>query len=199
MRTSENIELISTALAAAQGEFPHLEKNRDNPFFKSKYADLADIVANCRPTLSKHGLALLQPISIDNGRVVITTRLVHKSGQWFEEPLSMRPDKDSPQAIGSAATYGRRYGAEAMLGVAASVDDDGNEATGNTKNQTEATGNTKNQTKAPYTGIPQEKAWLASTLRTRGVTDPDKMREFHLKAMGKTTDDIEYMIQGGNL
>lgn len=129
MKTSDDIKDICGALAKAQGEFDQIKKNATNTFFKTKYADLDAILKACNPALSKNGLALIQAPSFEEGRVYVKTRLVHSSGQWFETDLSLKPDKgDNAQAIGSAITYARRYSVEAILGVSASIDDDGEEA-----------------------------------------------------------------------
>lgn len=174
MKTSESIESISTALATAQGEFPSVEKTKDNPYFKSKYADLSDILNACRPILAKHGLALIQAVSHDNGRIIVTTRLVHKSGQWFESSLSLRPDKDTPQAIGSVTTYGRRYSAEAMLGIAATHDDDGNVATyGNQAPTMNFKPNYEPKVVEIYTGTSPQKKILNDIFTSLQIKDVD--------------------------
>lgn len=135
MRTSETIDLISGALALAQAEFKPVAKNKQNPHFKNWYADLASIFDATRPSLSKHGIAISQFPSFSEGRVEITTRLLHKSGQWLENTLSLKPSGDTPQALGSAITYGKRYGVEAILGVSGEDEDDGNEASKSNGNQ----------------------------------------------------------------
>jgi len=129
MKTSGSIELLATALSAAQGEFPKIEKNRTNSFFKSSYADLEIIIATCKPVLGKYGLAVIQPISFhSDGFLVITTVILHKSGQWLSEELWLRPKSQDVQEIGKVITYGRRYAYQSMVGVVAEDDDDGNSA-----------------------------------------------------------------------
>lgn len=128
MRTSDNIELIVTALASAQAEFESVKKSKTNPAFKSKYAELADIFDAVKPALTKYGLAIVQAPSFADGRITVTTRLFHKSGQWLETSLSLRPAADDAQKIGSAITYARRYSLSSLLGIAADEDDDGNAA-----------------------------------------------------------------------
>lgn len=191
MKTSEQIDLISAALSLAQGEFPTIAKTRDNPFFKSKYADLSDILIACTLSLSKNGLALAQPLSMDNGRVVITTRLVHKSGQWFEESLSMKPEKDTPQSIGSTATYGRRYGAEGMLGVSATQDDDGNHATGNVEQKA------KTESGPPvFINKPEQAVKLEALFNELGIKDELTQMNLTKELMGKPLQMIRpYIIK----
>ena len=138
-RRSENVNELAAALAKAQGEIANAAKDADNPFFRSKYADLASVWDAIRRPLSANGLAVLQPAAVDGARVTVTTLLTHASGQWVESSLTMMAmqqvkgsgweEAKNPQAIGSAITYARRYSLSAMVGVAPE-DDDGNAATG---------------------------------------------------------------------
>ena len=130
MEQSLEIGELAAALAIAQGEITGALKDSANPFFKSKYADLASVWDACRASLSKQGLAVIQiPSTGDNGAAVITTTLAHKSGQWMRGSLALMPVKGDPQGMGSAYTYARRYALAAMVGVA-QVDDDANAASG---------------------------------------------------------------------
>ncbi len=126
MKTSTDINEIAAALAAAQGEMKNPLKDSDNPFFKSKYADLAANIDAARPALAKHGIACVQtPYSVD-GAIGVITRLIHASGQWIEsDALSAMPKDSGPQAVGTCVTYLRRYQYAPMVGLAAE-DDDGN-------------------------------------------------------------------------
>jgi hypothetical protein len=128
MQRSETINEISAALAKAQGMLRPAIKDTINPFFKSVYADLAAIIDVIREPLSSNGLAIFQSIETDAGDVVITTLLSHTSGQWIETALRLKPTKNDPQGVASAATYGRRIGLQSLVGVAADTDDDGNAA-----------------------------------------------------------------------
>lgn len=128
MRTSDNIDLISAALCEVQGIMSAAKKTKINPHLKSPYATLPDCYDALREPLHKHGLSLLQPASLADGRVVITTRILHKSGQWIESELSLKPSKDDPQAVGSCITYGCRYSLS-ILGLSTVEDDDGNKST----------------------------------------------------------------------
>ena len=123
---SPTIALIACALAEAQGEMEDAAKDRANPHFNSRYADLASVVQAVRTPLSKHGIAFLQPTSFDAGRVVVRTILVHKSGEWMASELSAKAQQDTPQGIGSTITYLRRYSLMSMTGIA--PDDDDGEA-----------------------------------------------------------------------
>ncbi len=104
------------------------KKDATNPHFKSRYADFAAVVDASRPVLSKHGLAIVQSTPADGPTVTVVTRLMHISGEWIESSVTMRSKDDSPQGIGSAITYGRRYGWSTLIGLAADDDDDGNKS-----------------------------------------------------------------------
>lgn len=132
---SEQINELAAALAAAQAEFSAVPKGSDNEFFKSKYADLADVIKTGSPVAAKHGLAVTQWIGFDDKGDVLTTVLLHTSGQFVSDTMRLHSSKldrqgnilpPDPQALGSATTYGRRQAYMAALGLVADVDDDGN-------------------------------------------------------------------------
>ncbi len=129
METSNEIDKLVGALAKAQSKITGALKDSANPFFKSKYADLASCWDACRGPLSENGIAIIQGASADDTGVTVTTTLAHESGQWMRSNLRMVPKDSSPQGIGSAVTYGRRYGLTSMVGIA-QIDDDGNQASG---------------------------------------------------------------------
>ena len=129
MRTSDSIDLLAAALAAAQGKMKNATLNKVNPHFKSKYADLAQIRDTVTPPLAENGIAVTQGTDFIDGTLCVITRLVHKSGQWIESvfPISL----DKPQAMGSAYTYAKRYSLSAICNIAADEDDDANSANEN--------------------------------------------------------------------
>jgi len=128
MDRSEQLDKLATALADAQGEFPVVPKEANNPFFKSKYADLASIIKTIQPVLAKHGLSVVHTLEDADTGLLVRTTLLHKSGQYISGVMRMRPTKDDPQAYGSATTYAKRYGLSAVLNLATDEDDDGNAA-----------------------------------------------------------------------
>lgn len=129
MLKSEQVNELAAALAKAQGQLEGAKKSSNNPFFKSKYADLAECWNTCREALTANEISVIQmPEEInENGRLNITTMLTHSSGQYISSTLTMTVTKLDPQAIGSAITYGRRYALAAMVGLA-QEDDDGEKA-----------------------------------------------------------------------
>ncbi len=131
MNQSEQINEIAGALAKAQGDIKGAAKDSTNPHFKSKYADLASVWDACRQALSKNGLSVIQTPDTTADGVFLYTTLAHSSGQWIRGVMPVRPVQDTPQGLGSAMTYARRYSLASMVGVAPDDDDDGNAATAN--------------------------------------------------------------------
>ena len=138
MKKSETIAELAKALAAAQGEFEAVDRGATNPFFNSKYADLPSVVKAASPILSKHGIAVSQLPDFDGDNDLLTTLIMHESGEWIEATMRLflvRQVKGEgwvesldPQSQGSAQTYGRRYSYSGGVGVVTEVDDDGNAA-----------------------------------------------------------------------
>lgn len=124
-----NPELFA-ALAKAQGEIENASKNAANPHFRSKYADLAEVLNTIRPVFSANGLSLFQTPGYDGSVANVTTVLAHESGGYITSTASCVPAKADAQGIGSATTYLRRYSAAAVAGIA-QEDDDGNAAAHN--------------------------------------------------------------------
>lgn len=130
MNKSETISELSKALAKAQGEMQSAKKSSDNPFFKSKYADLHEVMDSIREPLSKYGLSISQLVQPDEERAIVETVLLHESGEWLSSTIILRPVKADPQGMGSAITYARRYSVSSIVGLASEKDDDANEASG---------------------------------------------------------------------
>jgi len=131
METSDEINELATALAKAQGEIEGATKDTENPFLKSKYADLGSVWAVARKPLSDNGLSVVQtPENCDSGNISLKTILFHSSGQWLASILEMPVTKQDPQGYGSAISYARRYSFAAIIGVySEDEDDDGESAT----------------------------------------------------------------------
>lgn len=123
------IKKIAAAIVKVQSEIHNPSNTATNPFFKSKYAPLSEILKEIRPLLAKHGLATFQEAAGDGDHVCIKTHLLHESGESISTNwLRVRPDKGTAQGAGSAITYLRRYQLSALLNISSEDDDDGNAA-----------------------------------------------------------------------
>lgn len=146
MRRSDSIAKLTEALAKAQAEMAPAVKRAHNDYFHSKYATLAEVAQACLPLLAKNGIAVYQPATSGDGRMVtVTTHIHHVSDEWMEEDMTVEPrpeakndkggnpipgtDFVTAQALGSAITYMRRYCLASMVGVVTD-DDDGAAASG---------------------------------------------------------------------
>lgn len=127
---SESINELAMSLVKAQAEFSAVPKGSVNPFFKSKYAGLPEVVQHTAPVLAKHGLAVSQFIThSEDGTDSLLTYLIHESGQFIAYSMHLHLAKEDMQSFGSACTYARRYSYMSCLGLVADEDDDGNSAT----------------------------------------------------------------------
>lgn len=136
MKKSQEINELAKALCEAQKVLKPAPKDSTNPFFKSKYTDLATVIETAREPLTANGLSVSQVMTETEGwKVNLTTILMHTSGQWIESTLSMGVAKQDPQGMGSAITYARRYAYAAIIGLASEADDDGNSASAKTVEQ----------------------------------------------------------------
>jgi hypothetical protein len=117
---------IYQALDAARAEFPTIVKNRTNPHFKSKYADLQAILEAVEPKLREHGLGLFQHTRTGDleTELVLLSDPTQRLGCWTEVGTGL-----DPQKMGSAITYARRYGIVTLLGLVTEDDDDANATT----------------------------------------------------------------------
>jgi hypothetical protein len=120
----------SSALVAAIGDLSNVAKTAANPYFKSKYAPLDAIIDATRPILLKHGLAISQTPLFLEGTAGVETTIIHKAGHSTTTTLLLPLKDQSPQGVGGAITYARRYALAAVLGIASEDDDDGNVSSG---------------------------------------------------------------------
>lgn len=129
METSESIKELATALNKAQAEMSGAKKGKENPFFKSKYADMNAVVDAVRIPFCDNGLSYAQLPLFRDGFVGVETILMHTSGEWMRGELLLPMTKQDPQAAGSAITYARRYALQSIAGIP-SEDDDANSTRG---------------------------------------------------------------------
>ncbi len=124
MKHSEQLDKIAPALAKAQAEMVGAKKLSNNPFFKSKYADLTSIWIACKEALHSNNLSVIQSPVSSEGRIGVGTMLLHSSGQFVQDEFTLGVKKENdPQADGSSITYARRYSLAAFVGVCPEDDD----------------------------------------------------------------------------
>jgi len=128
MKHSNELKQLAGALSKAQSEMSGAKKSAKNPFFKSNYANLEEVINCIKDPFANHGLSFLQfPVSAD-GFAGVETTIMHESGEWVSNEFMLKCAKNDPQGMGSAITYARRYGLQSAVGLP-SEDDDGNAAT----------------------------------------------------------------------
>lgn len=127
MNTSESIAEIAKALIIFHVKVETIKKDATNPFFKSKYASLSNILEAINEPLIESGLAIAQ---FPCGNYGLKTMLMHgDSGEFIETEYDMKPVQDSPQGRGQVITYQRRYALSSILMLQIDEkmnDDDGN-------------------------------------------------------------------------
>ncbi len=151
---SEQIDLLAAALVKAQAAMKPASMNKVNPHFKSRYADLSSVIESIRKPLTDNGLAFTQTVHFEvENTLYLWTTLLHTSGQWLraEYPL---PTNATPQQLGSALTYARRYSLSAITGTAADDDLDG-EGTSDLVQAKQSF----NEKRIPMVGKPNEDNW----------------------------------------
>lgn len=127
-RGTSDLGKIYGALAKAQAEMKVAGLNAENPYFKSRYADLQSIVEASRPALTKNELGVLQEILTNpDGQTVLHTVLTHSSGQYIESRMRITPPKNDIQTISSYITYLKRICYASLIGVVTGEEDDDGE------------------------------------------------------------------------
>lgn len=126
---SESIGALAAALSKAQADITGALKDSQNPFFKSKYADLASCWDACRKQLATNGLSVIQTTRMTDQGLMLVTTLAHSSGEWIAGEMPVLTKDASPQGQGSGITYARRYALAAIVGLA-QIDDDAEAAQG---------------------------------------------------------------------
>lgn len=127
MEKSDSIKSLAIAMCKAQSEMGGAHKGANNPFFKSKYADLGSVIEVVKEPFANNGLSYVQfPIN-DGDKIGVETILMHESGDWLSGSFTVKASKQDAQGAGSVITYCKRYGLQAVAGIP-SEDDDGNAA-----------------------------------------------------------------------
>lgn len=129
------MQKLATALLTFREKIESIKKDADNPFFKSKYADLPSILEWIKKPMKESGLALTHWLkNTENGFICVSTLIETTSGESMTSEFPIFGQK--PQEVGSSTTYARRYNTLALLDIPTDEDDDGN--TANTAGRTKA-------------------------------------------------------------
>lgn len=154
MNSSNTISKLAGALTKAQVEMPVVKFDAKNPFLKNKYATLQAVVQASVPVMHKYGLSIAQFSISQDGRVGVRTILMHESGEWIEDVITVVPETAKGlslnQATGVTLTYLRRYSWASVLGLVADEDGDG-DTHAETKNNEDAN--------AKVTALMAERTW----------------------------------------
>lgn len=114
---------IHSAIVKFQSQLRPVNKDSENPFFKSSYADLSSILQAVVPLLTENDLAIIQPMRVENGVTILVTKIIHSSGDFLQSEMIL-PSHADPQKFGSLITYYKRYQLQAILGVSTKDEDD---------------------------------------------------------------------------
>ena len=152
-----------TKFLKAQSEFPKLQKDGENPHFRSSFITLDNLLDKVLPVLNKNGLSLVQSVTSVDGTPALLTS-VSDGENAVESTMLLMMKSNDPQGQGSAITYARRYSLMALLGLAAGEDDDGNAAN--------AAENQRQEYERQKTS-PMALAGFYSTLKSKGVTSKE--------------------------
>jgi hypothetical protein len=125
MAMSESIGAIAPALVSAQKAFKVVAQSGTNPHLRSKYSTIADYLNAINHALWANDLFLTQSVMKTDIGIAVTTKIIHKSGEWIEsDPCVLPVEKPNAQAVGSAISYARRYSLAAFVGLSAGLEDD---------------------------------------------------------------------------
>lgn len=213
MTTSESIVNLAVALSKAQGEMPKLVADTKNDYYNSYYIQLGDIIKEIRPVLAKYGLAVVQEVASEGNTLVLTTRVLHESGEWIEsvfrmpvtiqkskkkkdekepfEPVVERKDPN-PQEWGIAITYARRYTLSAILCLSSEMDDDANQISVD-----ENTPKKQVSVAPPVNRSHELKQRLAKVMQSKEITDEERasVRDSLAKKWNTISDeDLEQLV-----
>lgn len=193
---SPSISLLAGALVKAQQALKPAIKDSANPFFKSKYADLGSVWDACRDALQSNGLSVVQfPGFTEAGAALLTTILLHESGEWISGTAGAPLNKADAQSMGSAITYLRRYALAAVVGVV-TEDDDGNAAS-----QPKAQAKRQQVAQPPGGPLPQPPDF---TKKPEALTKPEETPPWDKKLASPTKTNmlraaaVKASIKGGD-
>lgn len=194
MKKSDSIVEISKALVGFRKDLKQPPKDAKNPFYKSAYSTLDKVIEAIDNASTEYGLSFTQTaVNNEQGNVGVETLLLHTSGEYIHyDALFMKPEKPTPQAIGSAITYSRRYSISAIFGITSDEDDDGNQATGNGNNNKKQANKLPVQDKGKVMLVKQKATDLSEIINsqegadTKNPTTQQQILNAYLKKVGAT-------------
>lgn len=211
IKRSDNIGTLVGALAAAQLDFGEIQKNRENTYNHTWYADLADVIAATRPALAKNGLVIIQvPIYGMEDRKVAGaySMLVHSSGEFISTELLLSAEgrgrdnalKLDTQTVAAAVTYAKRYTWQSLIGVAAEEDDDAQSLADRSNDSKAVDAPKPKQVKAPEVNRAPAKQDLAATRPNEpkaGVKVPNAVQPSPVAFKPPQTNDPTPVVDSG--
>lgn len=164
---------VYAAIFRAQKKMTAAKKTSNNPFFKSKYADLGSVLDACETALNDEGVMILQPVNKEG----VDTCLIHVESNQKVTCFVPFIGAVDMQKLGGAITYARRYGLQSLLCLE-TEDDDGNTAVGHLKKET--TGPVTAPTIVDLIKkMPAENQPLAMKLLAAAATDQSELKKLH--------------------
>ena len=192
MKLSETTGEIFKALAQFRANILQPKKDAENPQFRSKYVPLENVTDVIDKVAPQYGLAYVQNLNSDEYLIGVQTLITHESGEYIMSDwlhLDSRPilkggakGNFTSQSQGSAITYGRRYSLASAFGIASEVDDDGNEASGNS------------QDNQPYQELQQQQPSQQQLAQEFNRARTDYFTRIH-NLTGLSSDEITQIVQ----
>jgi ERF superfamily len=195
MNTSEKIDLILPALMKVKSKLQAVTKSANNPFFKSKYADLNTYLDEVEPLLEENKMVLFQPVRVNSGGTnTVSSIIMHESGQFISSEMVVVTKEADMQKLGSAITYARRYTLGPLLSMKAE-DDDGNGASGkaHTKSYPKKEENVVNQQATSTTTVAETKSQpvqARASFKNRTKTSTPVETSSNVEDTSSSGDDI---------
>jgi hypothetical protein len=192
MDRSDSIAKLAAALCEVQKTELFALTDKENPFFKRKYADLSSVWDAIRLPLTSNSLAITQTMANHNiDGVTIETTLMHASGEYISGSLYIKPEKNTPQGLGSAITYGRRYALMGIVGIAPE-DDDGERAMARRREN-------KKEASKTIVQIPDVPNTVVKKSDTKGTETVEEFFARKKMSLGETVEFNDYLAESAKL
>jgi hypothetical protein len=192
---------INEALAALQMDLPRITKDhtaevkseRTGARYTYSYADLAQVSAEVLPRLGKLGLSFTSRPTMVDGKFVLVYELRHVSGESIDGVYPL-PERGTPQEVGGAITYARRYCLCAVTGVAAEGDDkDAEKAERSAKRSQRQSGQEQNGGEPPITAEQQRR--MQKAFRDLEISDRNEKLQYAIKVVGRQVSSATELTQ----